>query len=241
LRFEWREGTRGYNGTGLAEENKEADKIMLPQELFGFPVTEVGEGAFRGCRFLVEAVIPEGVTKIGDRAFYGCYALERIELPNSLQSVGDEVFYLCMAITSQTEFDNAYYLGNKNNPYVLLSVHKSREVDSCVIHRSTKFIDRGAFAECRTLERIEIPNGARRSITVPRSQASAWGAGSSISARVRFTVARRFAAHGLRARARRGKGSRSKKTTSLFFRPRCFLDGCRKYQKRPFECLTDFP
>lgn len=159
LRFEWREGTRSYTVTGLAEENKEADKIMLPQELFGYPVTEVGESAFRGCRFLVEAVIPEGVTKIGDRAFYGCYALERIELPNSLQSVGDEVFCLCMAITSQTEFDNAYYLGNKNNPYVLLSVHKSREVDSCVIHRSTKFIDRGAFAECRTLERIEIPNG----------------------------------------------------------------------------------
>ncbi|MDE5548460.1 MAG: leucine-rich repeat domain-containing protein, partial [Clostridia bacterium] len=78
-------------------------------------------------------------------------------LPDSLTSVGDEMFYLCMAITSQTEFDNAYYLGNKRNPYVLLSIHKSRDVDSCVIHQRTKFIDRGAFAECRSLTKIEIP------------------------------------------------------------------------------------
>ena len=159
LRFEWREGTKSYTVTGLAEDNKEAAQAVIPRELFGYPVTEIGENAFRGCRLLTEVVIPEGVTKIGDRAFYGCYALERIELPDSLTSVGDEVFYLCMAITSQTEFDNAYYIGNRKNPYVLLSVHKAGDISSCVVHKSTKFIDRGAFAECRTLTKIEIPFG----------------------------------------------------------------------------------
>ncbi|MDE7296763.1 MAG: leucine-rich repeat domain-containing protein [Clostridia bacterium] len=159
LCFEWQEQTQTYTVTGVDETQQRITRVVIPQELFGYPVTEIGDSAFRGCRFLTEVVVPEGVTRIGHRAFYGCYALERVELPDSLTSVGDEMFYLCMAITSQTEFDNAYYLGNKRNPYVLLSIHKSRDVDSCVIHQRTKFIDRGAFAECRSLAKIEIPSG----------------------------------------------------------------------------------
>jgi len=65
-------------------------------------VTDIGSGAFRGCKSLTSVIIPEGVTSIGPDAFEGCELLTSITLPNSLNSIADGAFARCVALTNIT-------------------------------------------------------------------------------------------------------------------------------------------
>ena len=69
----------------------------LNECIFPGSLKEIGDGAFRSCRFLRgELKLPEGLTRIGDRAFYGCYSLSgELRLPESLTSIGDSAFSYC--------------------------------------------------------------------------------------------------------------------------------------------------
>lgn len=58
-------------------------------------VTEIGNGAFNGCRSLKSIVIPNSVKKIGDSAFAGCISLKSVDIPDSVIWVGNDVFEFC--------------------------------------------------------------------------------------------------------------------------------------------------
>lgn len=47
------------------------ERITLPST-----VTEIGERAFRDCKWLREVFLNEGLVKIGNTAFYGCSSLQ---------------------------------------------------------------------------------------------------------------------------------------------------------------------
>lgn len=53
---------------------------------------------------------------------------------------------------------NALYLGNKENPYLILVKAKNREIEICNIHRLTKSINDKAFYYCTSLKEINIPD-----------------------------------------------------------------------------------
>jgi len=74
------------------------------------------------------------VTSIGDRAFYGC----------------DKLTY--------NEYDNAKYLGNDTNNYVVLMEAKSTDITSCTINENTKVVYMSAFGYCTSLTSITIPD-----------------------------------------------------------------------------------
>ena len=83
------------------------------------------------------------------------------------------------------EYDNALYLGNKDNPYVVLVKAENKYITSCEINEKTKFIYASAFAYCRSLTSITIPDSVTSignyafrdcssltSITIPNSVTS---------------------------------------------------------------------
>ena len=107
-----------------------------------------------------EAIVPEGVTSIGWRAFWDCSSLESVSIPDSITSVDYGAFNGCAALI-YNEYDNAYYLGNDNNPYVVLVKAKSTEITACTINNKTKIICREAFSRCTALGSITIPSSVR--------------------------------------------------------------------------------
>lgn len=57
--------------------------LTIPDELDGYPVTAIGEGAFKGNVSLGSVVIPNGVERIGKEAFSGCTTLADVVLPEN--------------------------------------------------------------------------------------------------------------------------------------------------------------
>ena len=56
------------------------------------------------------------------------------------------------------KYDNALYLGNLENPFVVLMKAQDKNVDACVIADNCKFIYNDAFNGCTGLTSIEIQN-----------------------------------------------------------------------------------
>ena len=119
-------------------------------------VISIGNDTFKNCKKLANITIPEGVTYIGDQAFMSCSSLKNVTIPNSITNLGDNLFYLCLNLV-YNQYDNAYYIGNEQNPYMILMEASSTQITSCTIHEDTIFIESLAFSGCQKLESITIP------------------------------------------------------------------------------------
>ena len=79
--FSVNEGLTGCTITGYAGSGGE---ISIPSTLGGYPVTEIGWGAFEGCINITSVVIPNSVTKITAYAFARCTSLVSVNIPDSV-------------------------------------------------------------------------------------------------------------------------------------------------------------
>ena len=151
---------------------EEVSQVIIPSS-----VISIGNYTFTGCSNLTSVTIPNSVTTIGNGAFSFCSSLEAVAIPNSVTTIGNGAFSSCSNLTSVTipnsvssignnfggcpnlefnEYDNAYYLGNTENPYVALIKAKTN-ITSCEINDSCKFILGGAFRGRKILS-INIPH-----------------------------------------------------------------------------------
>ncbi|WP_020618326.1 leucine-rich repeat protein [Paenibacillus daejeonensis] len=73
--------------TGYTGSSKD---IIIPEEIDGYPVTGIGNEAFRSLG-LTSVTIPEGVITIGSSAFHS-NQLTSITIPDSVTSISDRVF-----------------------------------------------------------------------------------------------------------------------------------------------------
>ena len=120
-------------------------------------VTSIGYQAFAGCSSLTSVVIGDSVTSIGDEAFSGCDCLTNVVIGDSVTSIGYEAFRYCDSLQYNT-YENAKYLGNNNNPYLVLTGVTNTNFSTYTIHEKTKLIAINAFAGCNRLTSIAIPD-----------------------------------------------------------------------------------
>ena len=116
-------------GTG-----KHLEEIVIPAEYNGTPVTEILEDGFSGCKNLKKITIPNTIKNIGDNAFAGCGELE------------------------YNKHDNALYLGNEENPYLILVKAVNTTITRCTVNENAFAICDNAFAGCKNLTTIDIKN-----------------------------------------------------------------------------------
>ena len=136
-------------------------------------VTSIGDAAFSGCSNIENATVPtiaisyisktklknvviNGGTSIGYAAFSGCKELTSIIIPDSITTIGETAFYECTSLV-YTEYNNGKYLGNDDNPYVVL-VDVDNSVTSFTIPNTTKIIYDSALQGCGGITDIDIPN-----------------------------------------------------------------------------------
>ena len=85
---------------GYPSGSKPTGDLTIPKSVTfrgcPYPVTSIGDGAFRGCWGLTSVTIPNSVTSIGGSAFYGCSGLTSVTIPNSVTSIGNFAFSLCI-------------------------------------------------------------------------------------------------------------------------------------------------
>lgn len=102
--------------------------VVIPDGIKSIPI-----GTFKNST-ITSVIIPDSVTTIGERAFQGCSNLQ------------------------YNEYDNAQYLGNIDNPYVVLVKAKSTNITSYEINNNTKVIYYSAFSGRAKMTNIIIPD-----------------------------------------------------------------------------------
>ena len=118
-------------------------------------VTVIEASAFSACGALERVLLPEGLLSIGSRAFYSCGKLTSLSLPSGLRELGGDAFDRC-ALLPYTSCEDARYLGNAENPYlVLIEVYAPYEIS---LPEGVRLIPTGAFRTAWELVSVEIPS-----------------------------------------------------------------------------------
>ena len=163
--------------------------------------------AFIYCQGITSIIIPDAVTSIGDEAFAGCSSLASISIGSGVNNMGRQVFSWCNKLTNVTlgngitdvsssaflyankiiynEYDSVCYLGNDENPYLVLIKPKSDDLTSSEINSNCKIIANYAFDDFynpNNLTSVTIPNSVTiigknafdgciklKSVTIPSS------------------------------------------------------------------------
>ena len=119
-------------------------------------LTTVDRYAFFSSSSLQSIALPDGVTTIGEAAFNGCNNITSISIPDSITTIEDRA--LDFNSSAFTVYNNAKYLGNSTNPYLVLVKATDTSITTCNIHTDAKLIYAFAFTDCTLLTSVTIPD-----------------------------------------------------------------------------------
>ena len=183
--FTYEDNENGITITGYTGDKTE---LVIPGEIDGKKVTDIGTEAFKKYSSLTSVIIPEGVTNIGFGAFWGCSGLTSVTIPESVTSIKWSAFCECSGLTSitipagvtrieETAFEgcsgltsivvdkeNKYY-DSRNNCNAIIATESNTLVIGCkntTIPADVTSIGESAFYDCSSLTSITIPEGVTR-------------------------------------------------------------------------------
>ncbi len=119
-------------------------------------LTTLDEYAFFLSSSLQSIALPDGVTTIGVAAFNGCNNITSISIPDSVTTIENRA--LDFDSSAFTVYNNAKYLGNSTNPYLVLVKAIDTSITTYNIHTNAKLIYAFAFEDCTLLTSVTIPD-----------------------------------------------------------------------------------
>ena len=125
--------------------------IIIPSQINGVEVKQIGDNAFLNCGNLKSVVIPNTVTSIGEDAFADCIGLESIEIPDSVTNIGSGAFLRCGEIVS-------IELPSGLTSIEDITFRDCKKLENINIPDGITNIGSDAFRRCESLEKILLPN-----------------------------------------------------------------------------------
>lgn len=92
------DGTAIITGSEYTEGIRYGD-VIIPSEIDGYTVTELGSECFSYALGIESVEIPPSVTLIGERAFADCYGISEVTFSEGLLTIGECAFVNCSYIT----------------------------------------------------------------------------------------------------------------------------------------------
>jgi hypothetical protein len=159
-------------------------EIVVPNEIYGKPVTAIHTSAFEDCSGLTSILLPDGlesielyafrncvslqeiqisqgVVEIGSRAFESCHSLETVNIPASVSSLGSLPFYDCINLVEiNVDEGNEVY---ESSAGLLLAEEGTRVIgfaaglESAIIPDGVIVIMPNAFAGATKLANVSFP------------------------------------------------------------------------------------
>lgn len=83
----------------IARYRGKKTNLVLPDQIEGFPVTQIAVGMFYGNESLESVTIPKSVKSIGDLAFYRCTGLQEVVIPDNVKNLGSSAFGGCTNVS----------------------------------------------------------------------------------------------------------------------------------------------
>ena len=201
VRYSVNDDNKTVTVAGYPSGNEPTGHLIIPKSVtydgISYPVTSIGDMAFRGCSGLTSVTIPNSVTSIGGSAFYGCSGLTSVTIPNSVTSIrggafgGGAAFGSCSGLTSiKVESGNSVY-DSRENCNAIIETATNTLITGCkntIIPNSITKIGYQAFEHCSGLTSVTIPNSVTSiggsafygcngltSVTIPNSVTSIGG------------------------------------------------------------------
>lgn len=107
-KYFYKQNSEGYLTIIGAEYGKK--DIVIPAELDGVRVTEIGQASLWNHDEIESLVISEGIKKVQGKSISGCVNLKTISLPDSLELVDGYAFEGCTSVTSMTVPKNVSHI-----------------------------------------------------------------------------------------------------------------------------------
>lgn len=138
----------GENTLSIGQEafsNCNITEITIPDS-----VQTIGNGAFRACKSLEKATLPENCSVIPYEMFSDCKKLSDIILPDSIETIGNNSFKNCKSLQQITLPENILSIGD--------SAFQNCALTSITLPENLKSIGSLAFAVNKTFKNIIIPD-----------------------------------------------------------------------------------
>ncbi len=116
--------------------------------------TKIPTDAFGTSNKIESIIILNGITTIESGAFNNCSSLLTLSIPTSVIELQQGFLFDAYTSLNYNEYDNGYYLGNEDNPYMVLVKVESKDITNCEILSNTKFIYGNAFYGCSRLKEV---------------------------------------------------------------------------------------
>lgn len=162
------------NSAVISKYTGNESSVEIPESINGYPVTEIGDSAFKGNFSLKNAEIPNGVKIIGDYAFNDCTGLKTITIPESVEKIGRSAFFYCTRLENvnvsdgiKTIGDGAFFgcyslksfkITESVNSVGEYAFGRCSELKSVTVENGIKSVSNQMFADCTSLNEIVLPN-----------------------------------------------------------------------------------
>lgn len=125
--------------------------VVIPEEIDGYPVTQILEKAFANCETLETINLPQSLEFIGKQAFISCTNLIKITLPPRVCHLGSSAFSHCTSLSEVTLSEDLEKINES-------TFFKCTNLSQVVFNKKLKIIDMYSFFLCQKLNFIFLPS-----------------------------------------------------------------------------------